>query len=123
MQEFSPSQIKEVFSLSNKTSHVAILYFALYFNEQSSKVRLEEKSKGVNLPERGKTNTSISLILKGYSRDLLDSLPIKELLSYVEHKKTEYSELYPKMLTLAQSQFPQLFHVVNLLTEEEQRTR
>jgi hypothetical protein len=123
MQEFSEKQIREAFAEQNKTSQVVILYFALFFNEHSNKVRLEERARGLNLPE---TRNSLSFPIFSfsvYSRELLDSLPIKELLSYVESNISKYSELYPRMLTLALSQYPQLFHVVNLLTEEEQRYR
>jgi hypothetical protein len=84
-----------------------------------------------------------------YSRSLVDSLPTKSILSYVEQQKLKkrgkentqiskskktkdhifdnksggYDDIYGNLLSLAINQCPQLFNVVNLLNEEENNSR
>eukprot|EP01117_Protostelium_nocturnum_P004540 TRINITY_DN1639_c1_g1_i1.p1 TRINITY_DN1639_c1_g1~~TRINITY_DN1639_c1_g1_i1.p1 ORF type:complete len:1145 (+),score=403.89 TRINITY_DN1639_c1_g1_i1:148-3582(+) len=95
---------------------VLILYYILYFNEQSLKQRIEEKSVKSNIQE-------------GYSTAFVDSLPLKSMLSHMERLiefggiiGRQYEEFYASFTCLAINQCPQLFNVLNLLNEEERNS-
>ncbi len=64
-----------------------------------------------------------SLTFQGYPRDILDCIPIKSLLSYVEKNDRNYKDIHPPLVRMITNAFPQLFDLTNLLYEEEQNSR
>lgn len=115
MKKISEADVKSQFSTHgavSMASQVMTLYFVLCCNDQLQKLKEELGPKA-----------STMNFTQGYSRDLVDAIPIKSIMSYVENRQTEYEAVYPELLCLVVEQFPQLFGVVNLLIEEEQNSR
>ncbi len=59
-----------------------------------------------------------------YSKELLDEMSIQAVLRVAEQRQHDlYANVYPMLLSLVVSHYPQLFGVTALVQELEQRTR
>jgi hypothetical protein len=136
-------------SSTERATQVLALYYVLYYNAEILHQSIEDRNKPLNrsstkkgterkegmkkrLTDKGTRTkgsfdvlfTHFCILFPAYSGQLLELIPIKSLLAYVQaHTNDTYSNIYPPLLSLVVSQFPGLLTVSTLLIEEERNSR
>ncbi|CAG8443876.1 10285_t:CDS:10 [Ambispora gerdemannii] len=97
-----------------KPAHVLMLMYALYFNN------------GVHSLVLNNHNIQIPVDRQAYSTDSMENIPIRRILNYAEtsDKGKAYREIYPELLSLVASNYPEAFDIASfLITEDRWKTR
>ncbi|GBC04627.1 hypothetical protein RclHR1_05790008 [Rhizophagus clarus] len=98
-------------------AHVLLLYYILQFNA----IARERKSIG------GQASLQKTIYTSNlpYSSDLMESIPVRRIL--IEAEKCDnglaYRNIYPELLGLVASNYPEIFDIENLLIEEDRLSK
>ncbi|CAG8446795.1 2885_t:CDS:10 [Ambispora leptoticha] len=95
--------------LEIKPAHVLMLMYALYFNN------------GVHSFVLNNHNIQIPIDRQAYSTNSMENIPIRRILNYAEtfDKGKAYREIYPELLSLVASNYPETFDIASFLTTED----
>ncbi|RIA84404.1 integrator complex subunit 2-domain-containing protein [Glomus cerebriforme] len=98
-------------------AHCLLFYYVLQFNT----IARERKSVGGQASLQKTIYSSNS----PYSSDLMESIPVRRIL--IEAEKCDnglaYRNIYPELLGLVASNYPEIFDIENLLTEEDRLSK
>ncbi|KAJ3332822.1 Integrator complex subunit 2 [Blyttiomyces sp. JEL0837] len=99
---------------SPNPSQVLLLFFILYLNDKLS--QLNQTTPQTQPPT---ATTDVEKLIE-YADNILEKLPIKQILLYVESPsvRDEFKSLYPSLLSLIGSQYPEFLNVVSFLQNE-----
>eukprot|EP00053_Salpingoeca_punica_P013014 m.117110 g.117110 ORF g.117110 m.117110 type:complete len:683 (-) comp16088_c0_seq1:419-2467(-) len=109
MARIPEQKVSQMLKAASHSVQALVLFYVLSFNTLLKKRFL---SPVTLLPES-------FTYPQAYSQQLLDSIPVKEILLHMDTHRALYGHFYPLLYSLIASEFPELFWVGTLLLEED----
>eukprot|EP01135_Chromosphaera_perkinsii_P011845 Nk52_evm36s2506 gene=Nk52_evmTU36s2506 len=78
----------------------------------------QQKLNALNMMSSTQAGGGFRRNIAPYSDTIIDMIPVKQLLNYAEVHRKKYINIYPRLLSVIVSRFPEFFNVSDLLTEE-----